>query len=94
MAIALVVDAKKGMRAKQLQQHLGIGSYRTAWYMAHRIREAMVDVKPMTAMRGVVEIDETYIGGTAIRRFRRTQAKATRNKWCWRSVSARRQERR
>jgi transposase-like protein len=69
MAIALVIDAKKGMSAKQLQQHLGIGSYRTAWYMAHRIREAMVDVDP-TPMSGVVEIDETYIGGTAIRRFK------------------------
>jgi transposase-like protein len=57
MAIALVVDAKKGMSAKQLQQHLGIGSYRTAWYMAHRIREAMVDADP-TPMSGVVEIDE------------------------------------
>jgi hypothetical protein len=68
MAIALVIDAKKGMSAVQLQQHLGIGSYRTAWYMAHRIREAMVDTDP-TPMSGVVEIDETFIGGTAIRRF-------------------------
>jgi transposase-like protein len=68
MAIALVIDAKKGMSAVQLQQHLGIGSYRTAWYMAHRIREAMVDADP-TPMSGVVEIDETFIGGTAIRRF-------------------------
>jgi hypothetical protein len=41
MALALVVDVKKGMSAKQLQQHLGIGSYPTAWYMAHRIRKAM-----------------------------------------------------
>ena len=43
MALALVVDAKKSISAKQLQQHLGIGSYRTAWYMAHRIRKAMED---------------------------------------------------
>jgi transposase-like protein len=71
MAIALVIDAKKGMSAKQLQQHLGIGSYRTAWYMAHRIREAMVDSDP-TPMSGVVEIDETWIGGKAIRRFKKT----------------------
>jgi transposase-like protein len=70
MALAIVVDAKKGISAKQLQEHLGIGSYRTAWYMAHRIRKAMTDgnLMPMT---GVVEIDETYIGGTAIRRFQK-----------------------
>ena len=70
MAIALVMDAKKGISAKQLQQHLGIGSYKTAWYMAHRIRKAMVDSDPKP-LSGVVEIDETYIGGTAIRRFQK-----------------------
>ena len=70
MAIALVIDAKKGISAKQLQQHLGIGSYKTAWYMAHRIRKAMVDSDPKP-LSGVVEIDETYIGGTAIRRFQK-----------------------
>jgi len=69
MALAIIVDAKKSISAKQLQQHLGIGSYRTAWYMAHRIRKSMVDSDPMP-MTGVVEIDETYIGGTAIRRFK------------------------
>lgn len=69
MAIALVMDAKKGISAKQLQQHLGIGSYKTAWYMCHRIRKAMVDSDPKP-MSGTVEIDETYIGPTAIRRRR------------------------
>jgi transposase-like protein len=70
MALALVVDAKKGISANQLKEHLGIGSYRTAWYMAHRIRKAMVDANP-TPLTGVVEIDETYIGGSAIRRFQK-----------------------
>jgi len=70
MALAIVVDAKKGISAKQLQEHLGIKSYKTAWYMAHRIRKSMVDGNPMP-MTGTVEIDETYIGGTAIRRFKR-----------------------
>src|ERR1700720_1974214 len=37
MAIAIVMDAKKGMSALQLKEHLGIGSYRTAWFMVHRI---------------------------------------------------------
>ena len=43
MAMALIVDAKKSISANQLKSHLGIGSYRTAWYMAHRIRKAMED---------------------------------------------------
>lgn len=69
MAISLVMDAKKGISAKQLQEHLGIGSYKTAWYMCHRIRKAMVDANP-TPLKGTIEIDETYIGGTAVRRFK------------------------
>lgn len=66
-AIALIVDAKKGISANQLKQHLGLGSYRTAWHMAHRIRKSMVEDMP-TKMTGVVELDETYIKGKAKRR--------------------------
>ena len=62
MAMAIIVDAKKSISAKQLQAHLGIGSYRTAWYMAHRIRKAM-EAKTFEKMTRIVEIDETYIGG-------------------------------
>src|SRR6266567_7089340 len=58
-AIALLVDAKKSMSALQLQRHLGV-NYRTAWYLAHRIREAMIDGDG-PKMTGVVEVDETYI---------------------------------
>ena len=54
MALAIVVDAKKGISANQLKEHLGIGSYRTAWYMAHRIRKAMED-NSASPMPGVVE---------------------------------------
>lgn len=61
MAIALMVDAKKGMSALQLQRHLKV-NYRTAWYLAHRIREAM-DEPGGLKLTGTVEIDETYIGG-------------------------------
>ena len=65
-AIALIVDAKKGISAKQLQRHLRV-SYGTAWHLAHRIRRAMEDTgNPLLA--GTVEIDETYIGGKTIRR--------------------------
>jgi transposase-like protein len=62
MAISFIMDAKKGVSAKQLQQHLGLGSYQTAWHMTHRIREAMVDDSG-SKLHGTVEIDETYIGG-------------------------------
>jgi transposase-like protein len=61
MAIALLVDAKKSMSALQLSRHLDC-NYRTAWYLAHRIREAMVD-SDGPKLTGVVEVDETYIGG-------------------------------
>jgi ISXO2-like transposase domain/Transposase zinc-ribbon domain len=67
MAITIVMDAKKGMSANQLKEHLGIGSYRTAWYMVHRIRKAMVDEFP-AKLSGIVEVDETYIGGKSKRR--------------------------
>jgi transposase-like protein len=60
MAIALICESKKGMSAKQIQRALGI-SYKTAWYLAHRIREAMQDSNGF--LSGIVEIDETYIGG-------------------------------
>ena len=75
MAIALIVDAKKGISAKQLQQHLGIGSYKTAWYLCHRIRKAMAEDHP-TKMQGIVEVDETYVGGKAKRRGRERKSRA------------------
>jgi transposase-like protein len=74
MALAIVVDAKKSISANQLKEHLGIGSYRTAWYMAHRIRKAMAEeTNPFNQLRGIVELDETYIGGKTKRRFGRAK---------------------
>src|SRR6266481_4957482 len=55
-AIALICEAKKGVSAKQLERHLGV-NYRTAWHLAHRIREAMQDGGLLS---GVVEADHTY----------------------------------
>ena len=60
-AIALMQNAKKGISAKQLQRDLGIGGYKTAWYLNHRIREAMQEINP-PKLGGTVEVDETYIG--------------------------------
>jgi transposase-like protein len=61
-AITLLLNAKKGISAKQLQRDLGIGGYKTAWYLNHRIREAMAEGS-IPKLGGIVEIDETYIGG-------------------------------
>jgi transposase-like protein len=61
-AITLMLNAKKGISAKQLQRDLGIGGYKTAWYLNHRIREAMAQ-GAIPKLGGVVEIDETYVGG-------------------------------
>ena len=61
-AIALILNAKKGISAAQLQRDLGIGGYKTAWYLNHRIREAMAQGQ-IPKLGGIVEIDETYVGG-------------------------------
>ncbi len=61
-AIGLMLNAKKGLSAAQLQRDLGIGGYKTAWYLCHRIREAM-STGDIPKLGGTVEIDETYVGG-------------------------------
>jgi transposase-like protein len=64
VATALLCEAKKGMSACQIQRTIGV-SYKTAWYLCHRIRAAMVETnKPK--LDGKVEMDETYIGGKAL----------------------------
>ena len=53
---------RKAFRLCQIQRTLGIGSYKTAWYLCHRIRAAMREAdKPM--LDGTIEMDETYVGG-------------------------------
>ena len=54
---------KKGVSALQLQRNLGLHSYRSAWFLAHRIRSAMRKDPLASKLNGVVECDETYIGG-------------------------------
>ncbi len=63
LGIHLMCSSKKGISALQLQRNLGIKTYKTAWFMAHRIRYAMSQQSLVTKFRGVVESDETYIGG-------------------------------
>ena len=69
IAISIVLSAKKGVSARQIMRNIGV-SYKTAWYLCHRIREAMTDVQE-EKLGGVVEVDETYIGGRYDRRSKR-----------------------
>jgi len=62
LAVLLLCEAKKGMSAHQVMRTLRIGSYKTAWYLCHRIRHAMKEAA-RTMLDGTVEIDETWVGG-------------------------------
>lgn len=62
LAIHLVCSSKKGMSAHQLHRMLGV-TYKSAWFMAHRIRFAMTEDSFFTKLSGTVEVDETYVGG-------------------------------
>lgn len=61
LAFWLLCSSKKGMSANQLHRMLDV-TYKTAWFMFHRIREAMRDPAFTSRLRGVVEVDETYVG--------------------------------
>lgn len=63
MALQLFCSSKKGMSAMQLKRMLGLDSYKTAWFMAHRIRHAMTQFSGASPLTGIIEADETYIGG-------------------------------
>jgi transposase-like protein len=67
MTFAILTTAKKGVSALQLQRQLGIGSYRSAWHLCHRIRHAMGKEPLKGLLLGAggkdVAVDETYIGG-------------------------------
>jgi transposase-like protein len=59
----LILTSKKGMSARQLGRYMGFGSVKTAWLMAHKIRTALIE--PETKLGGIVEVDETFVGGKA-----------------------------
>lgn len=65
-AAHLMASSKKGISAHQLHRTLKV-TYKTAWFMEHRLREAMRELHPTTQLGGegkTVEIDEAYIGGS------------------------------
>jgi transposase-like protein len=65
LATRIMAASKKSVSAAQLQRMLGLGSYRSAWFLCHRIREAMTPKTrgPLGGEGKVIEADETYIGG-------------------------------
>jgi transposase-like protein len=65
-AMHLIGSSKKGISSHQLHRMLGI-SYKSTWFMMHRIREAMSDAtpSPIGGASSVIEVDESYVGGKA-----------------------------
>src|SRR5271169_1665673 len=67
-ATHLLMASKKGMSAMQIHRMLGV-SYKSAWFMMHRIRESLretvAEVGPLGGKNKVVEADETFVGGKA-----------------------------
>ncbi len=60
--IHMMLTSKKGVSALQIYRTLGFGSYKTAWYMCHRVRAGLAN-EDFRKLIGVVEVDETHIGG-------------------------------
>src|SRR6266852_2824736 len=65
----LMLTSKKGMSALQIHRFMGFGSYKTAWYMCHRIRVALIE-RDMDKLGGIVEVDETFVGGKVSNRHK------------------------
>ena len=65
MGIDIMCSSKKGFSALQLQRMLDLRTYKSAWFMCHRIRHAMSQVPMVNRLSGVVEADDTYIGWEA-----------------------------
>jgi transposase-like protein len=81
LATHLMTASKKGMSAHQLWRMLGFGSYRTAWFMAHRIREGMRELFPEASgpfggTGKTVEMDETFVGGLEKNKHRKKRKHA------------------
>ncbi len=67
--IHLMLTSKKGISARQIHRTLGFGSYETAWSMCHRVRAGLAD-ENFHKLMGIVEVDETFVGGLAKNRHK------------------------
>jgi transposase-like protein len=67
--IHLMLTSKKGISARQIHRTLGFGSYETAWYMCHRVRAGLAN-EDFRKLMGIVEVDETFVGGLAKNRHK------------------------
>ena len=74
VAITLIVNAKKSLSSPQLARDLDMNQ-KTAWYMQQRIRSEMASKQGRVLLRGIVEADETYVGGKPRKRNRRSTDK-------------------
>ncbi len=61
VAVYLMTESRKGISANQMKRTINV-AYKTAWYLCHRIRAAMAEADPRP-LTGIVEVDETYVGG-------------------------------
>ena len=59
-----MLTSKKGISALQVFRYMGFGSYNTAWYMCHRVRAGLAN-EDFRKLMGIVEVDETFVGGKA-----------------------------
>lgn len=75
-AVWFITSQKNGMSAQSLQRVLGLKSYETAWAWMHKLRRAMVRPE-RDLLQGVVEVDETFVGGVSIGRSGASTTKAT-----------------
>ena len=75
LAVYVMGESKKGISANQLKRMLGV-SYKTAWYLCHRIRAAMTEMQP-ERLSGIVEADETYTGNAPMRFGRHLPGRST-----------------
>jgi transposase-like protein len=71
--IHLMLTSKKGMSALQIMRFMGFGSYKTAWGMCHKVRVALM--QDIEQLGGIVEVDETFVGGLAKNRHKDKRGK-------------------